>query len=296
MSLGYEDREATDHNIPILADYEGYPYDNTPYHIKSTNNLLQEAQTLELGAAGYGREVVDNYQGYPATLVREIVFVKHAGVVIKDTLTLTTDLRLRWSPLWRVRNVGPDYGPNWINTYLGEWIPLRGLGRNAPVLTRWHNSPRDLLVYFLPDPQGRVELVDERAVDPTNPLPIRVQYTLRQDLSAHQPVAATTLLIPHAPGPAAPLAAGVRVLLNDPLRTVVEFTDADGTKNLVVLNASGALLKAGGLSTDAQVAVIRHLAGKVSSVAKSGGHTLLFAGEELSPHASAPRENQVPAP
>lgn len=295
MSLGYMDRTAEDHNIPLLADYEGFPYDNTQYHLKNNNNLLKEANAVDLGAAGYGREVVQNYQGYPATLLREIVFVKGAGVVIKDSLTLTTDLRMRWSPLWRVRNVGPDFGANWINSYMGEWIPLRGLGRNASVYTRWHNSARDLLVYFLPDPQGKLELVDEREIDQTNPVPIRVQYTLREDLKANQPVAGVSVFIPHPPGPAAPLAQQVRVLLNDPLRTVLEFADADGTKSLVVLNQSGAALKAGGLTTDAQVACIRHVAGKVSAVSLYGGKTLVFAGKELAPQAPAPKENRVPA-
>lgn len=295
MSLGYMDRDPEDHNIPLLADYEGFLYDNTPYHIKNNNNVLKEANAVDLGAAGYGWEIVENYQGYPATLLREIIFVKNAGVVIKDTVTLATDLRMRWSPLWRVANVGPDYGDNWINTYLGEWIPLRGLGVNAPVLTRWRNSPRDLLVYFLPDPEGKLELVDERGVDATNPLPLRVQYTLREDLKANQPVTAVTVLVPHAPGPAGALAQGIRVLVNDPLRTVLEFTDDAGTKHLVVLNATGAPLRAGGLTTDARAACISHVAGQVGAVALYQGKSILFAGNEISGRASAARENRVPA-
>lgn len=294
MSLGYMERRAEDHNLPLLADYEGFPYDNTQYHLKSNNNLLKEAKAVDLGAVGYGRVVVDNFQGYPATLLREIVFVKKAGVVIKDSLTLNTDQRMRWSPLWRVGNVGPDYGENWINTYLGEWIALRGLGRNAPVYTRWRNSPRDLLIYFLPDPEGKLELVDERETDSTSPIPIRVQYTLREDLQANRPVAATTVLIPHGPGPAGTLAQSVRVLLDDPLRTVLEFVDDEGTKNVVVINGSGAALRAGGLSTDAQVACIRHVGGKVSAVARQGGKSLLFAGTELAKQAPAAKENRVP--
>jgi len=294
MSLGYVERLPEDHNIPLLADYEGYPYDNTPYHIKSTNNLLEEATAVDLGAAGYSRVRVDNYQGYPATLVREIVFVKDAGVVVKDTLTTDLDLKVRWSPLCRAHNVGPDYGDHWINTYVGEWIPLRGIGPAAPVYTRWRNSPRDLMIYFLPDPQGKLELVDEREKDPTLPLPLRVQYTLRQDLQARSPVAGVTLLVPHAPGSAAPLANGVRVLRSEPASTVVEFPDAGSTRNLVVLNSSGRSLELDGLTTDAQVACIRHRAGKVSGVAMYGGKELLFAGEKLAEQAPAPKTNLVP--
>jgi len=295
MSLGYMERRPEDHNIPLLADYEGYPYDNTPYHLKSGNNLVGEVQALDLGVAGYGRIRIDNYLGYPATLTREIVFVKSAGVVVKDTLRMGLDLKVRWSPLYRARNVGPDFGDHWVNTYLGEWIPLRGLGNNAPVLTRWHNSPRDLLIYFLPDPEGKLELVDERDTDATLPLPLRVQYTLRQQLRANTPVAGTSLLLPHTPGPAAPLAGQVRVLLNEPERTVFEFADEKGVKYLIVLNSSGQPLKAGGLTTDAQVACIQHVGGKVQAVAMHGGKQLLFAGTDIAKQTPPARTNLVPA-
>jgi hypothetical protein len=294
MSLGYVERLPEDHDIPLVADYEGYPYDNTPYHQKSDNNRVEEATALDLGAAAYGRIRVANYQGYPATLVRQIVFVKQAGVVVKDTLTMDLDLKVRWSPVYRARNVGPDHGDHWINTYVGEWVPLRGIGRAAPALTRWRNSPRDLMIYFLPNPQGKLELVDEREKDPTLSLPLRVQYTLRQDLKAGRPATAVALLVPHTPSDAAPLARQVRVLVNEPARTVVEFADDGGARNLVVLNPSGERVEADGLSTDARVACIRHRAGKVSAVAADGAKTLRFCGQDLADQAPLAAEHLVP--
>jgi len=296
MSLGYLERLPEEHNIPLVADYEGYPYDNTPYHIKSDNNRVREALAVDLGTAGYGRVRVDNYQGYPATLLREIVFVKPAGVVIRDTLTMGVDLKVRWGPLYRVRNVGPDHGAQWINTYLGEWVPLRGLGRNAPVYTRWRNSPRDLLIYFLPDRQGKLEVVDERPRDTTLPLPLRVQYTLRQGLRAGVPVTAVTLLLPHAPGSGSPLAEGVRVYQSDPALTAVEFPDATGTHNLVVLNSSGRRVRCGDLSTDARVACVRHAEGKVVGVAMYQGKELIFGGADLANRAPAAKAGVIPGP
>jgi hypothetical protein len=295
-ALGYLERLPEDHNIPLVTDYDGYHYDNTPYHIKSNNNVVSEATAMDLGAAGYGRIRVDNYQGYPATLLREIVFMKNAGVLIKDTLSVNADLKVRWSPVYRVRNAGPDYGPHWINTYMGPWMPLRGLGRGAPVYTRWRNSPRDLLIYFLPDPQGKLELVDEREKDPTLPLPIRVQYTMRQALKANAPATGVTLLVPHAAGPAAPLADGVRVLLSEPSRTVVDFPDAEQARNLVVLNSTGARIAVDGLTTDARVAFIQHRSGKASAVSRHGGDELLFRGENLAERAPPGKENLVPGP
>ncbi len=295
-SLGYLERLPEEHNIPLVADYDGYPYDNTPYHIKSNNNLLKEAIAVDLGAAGYGRVRVENYQGYPATLVREIVFVKQGGVVVKDTLSSGQELKMRWGQVFRARNAGPDQGPNWINTYTGPWMPLRGLGRGAPVYTRWRNSPRDLLIYFLPDRHGRLELVDESGRDSTLPLPLRVQYTLRQDSKPDTPLSSVSLLVPHAPGAAGSLAAGVRVLLSEPARTVVEFLDAEGTRNLVVLNASGRSLTLDGLETDARVACIRHSRGKVSAVSLYEGKELSLGGMVLAQQASLPRMNHIPAP
>jgi hypothetical protein len=294
MSLGYADRLPEHHNIPVLADYDGYPYDNTPYYIKSNNNLVKHASATDLGAAAYGRIQVDNYEGYPATLVREVVFIKNAGVLVKDTLTSNVTLRARWSPVYRVRNVGPEYGANWINTYLGEWIPVRGLQQNANVMARWKNSARDLLIYFLPRPRDRMEIVDERAWDKTLPLPLRVQHSQRQQLHAGMPVSSVALLVPHGPGPATPLADKIRVLLDRPRQTIVEFDDDDGISNLVILNTSGRALQTDDLVTDAEVACIRRRGKEVISVAMSNGGSLKFAGKDLSTKAPPPVSNLIP--
>ncbi|HEY3416530.1 MAG TPA: hypothetical protein VGM23_06575, partial [Armatimonadota bacterium] len=165
MSLGYMERDAEDHDMTQLIDYDAYPNDNAEYHLGNTNNRLQAATALDLGPIGYGSVRLDKFNGYPATHEREIVFVKGGAVLVKDAVTLTEALKLRWGSLYRVRNIGPDYGDNWANTYLGDWIPLRGLSANASVYTRWRNSPRDLLIYYLPDKAGKLEVVDESPTD-----------------------------------------------------------------------------------------------------------------------------------
>lgn len=294
MSLGYMERNSEDHNIPFVNDYDGYPYDNTEYHLPNTNNVLTEATALDLGPVGYGVIRLERYQGYPATLAREIVFIKDVGVIVKDTLNLSIDLKLRWGSLYRARNVGPDYGSNWINTYLGEWIPLRGLGKNAAVYTRWHNSPRDLLIYYLPDKDGKLEVVDESGVDKTSPVPLRVQYTLRQSVKPNTPVYSTTLLLPHPPGAAKPLADKVNVLLNEPTRTALKFLDAEGGSHFVVINHSGKPVNLPGFQTDGQVACVQQKAGKVTGVALLGGKQLVVNGQNLTPLAKPARAEVVP--
>lgn len=296
MSPGYTDREAEHHNIPILADYEGYPYDNTPYHVKSGNNLVEDVSVLELGSAAYSRIRVKNYQGYPASLEREIVFIKNAGVLVKDTLTPSVSLRARWSPVYRVRNAGPEHGTSWINTYLGGWIPVRGLGQNAEVVTRWLNNPRDLLIYFLPDPQVGLEVVDENRLDKTVPLPLRVQHTRRRQLEAGVSDTSTALLLPSRPGSAGYLAGKIRVLLDRPRQTVVEFTDDRGISNLVVLNSAASDIQAGDLVTNAEVACIRRRGMEIVSVAMLKGDYLKFAGRDLSAEAPRPLTSLVPPP
>ncbi|MHB9026614.1 MAG: hypothetical protein ACYC7E_20980 [Armatimonadota bacterium] len=300
MSLGYLERDAEDHNLTQLVDYDAYPYDNTDYHLGNPNNRQQAATALDLGPIGYGLVRVGQFHGYPAVHEREIVFVKSGAVLLKDTVTLAEALKLRWGSLYRVRNIGPDYGDNWANTYLGDWIPLRGLGPNATVPTRWRNSPRDLLIYYLPDKAGKLEVVDESPTDKTIPLPYRIQYTLRQPVQPNVPVATTTLLLPHPPGPAAPLARMVKAYLNEPTRTAVEFVDANtGAAHLVVLNRSGAPLNVftprGEVKTDAQLAYLQWAAGKLTGVAMNGGKTLTLAGKELAPQAKPGRANIVPA-
>jgi len=295
MSLGYMERRAEDHNLPAVVDYEGYPYDNTPYHLKSDNNVVKDVACLDLGPLGYGLVRIDKCHGYPATLRREIVFVKTGAVVVKDVLEFGVELKLRWGPVYRARNLGPDHGPNWANTYLGGWIPLRGLGRGAPVYTRWRNSPRDLLIYFLPGAQGTLEIADEAELDKTCPLPLRVQYAQRQTAAPDRPVHCTSLLLPHAPGPAAPLAEKVTAILDDPHRTVLRFATPDGARHLVVLNRRGAMLEAGEVRTDATIAYVCERKGKPSAAALHGGARLTLRGANLAPLARPAQAHVVPA-
>jgi hypothetical protein len=285
MALGYIERAAEEHNMPLLRDYEGYLYDNTPWNVLNDNNAVKGAMATDLGPVGYGQVKLGKYFGYPADLTRDIVFIKNVGVVVKDTLTMQTDLRVRWGALYRVRNLAPDFGANWANTYLGDWVPLRGLGNNSTILTRWRNEPRDLLLYFLPDKDGTLEVLDESGFDKTRPLPLRVHYTLRQQAAANAPRACTSLLLPHAPGPGKPLADKVRTILNEPTRTVLEFTDESGAQHLVALNTSGKPLKVGGLSTDATVAYLKSQGGKLLSVALHGGKSFIVNGKEIAKQA-----------
>ncbi len=294
MSLGYMERRAEDHNIPVITDYDGYPYDNTEYHITNDNSALRTAVALDAGPVGYGLVQLGKYQGYPAKLDREFLFIKNVGVLVKDALTLDLQLKLRWGSIFHARNLGPDHGDTWVNSYLGEWIPLRGLGVNAPVLTRWRNSPRDLLIAFAPDPNGTLEIVDESPVDKTLPLPLRVEYTLRETAQPNTPVCTTALLLPHAPGVAGPLAAKVKYLRNTATCTVVEFTDPAGAVHLAALNRTGAAISVAGLQTDAQVAYVGRNGGKITSVALIGGKQLLFNGQNLAPQAAPVKANVVP--
>jgi hypothetical protein len=282
ISLGYMERRAEDHNMAQVSDYDGYPYDSTEYHMKNANNLVQAVSAKDLGPIGYGRVQVGNYMGYPATCARDIVFIKNVGVVVKDTLDVTVDLTLRWGQLYRVRNLGPDFAPNWANTYLGPWVPLRGLGPNAGVYTRWKNSPRDLLVYYLPDAKGALEVVDDGKVDKTIAEPLRLQYTLRQPAGPNAPVCGATLLLPHAPGPGKPLADKVRTLRHDPQCTVLEFTGEDGDTHLIALNRTGAPIKiANVLATDAQVAYARKRGQTITAAALQGGKQLIAYGKDV---------------
>ncbi len=292
-SMGYRDIRPIDHNIPIVQDFEGFPYDMTVPHFKNTNNLVQSAQALDLGPVGYGVVHIDNYQGYPATLRREIVFVKNVGVLVKDTLHATVALNFRWGPLYRVRNIGPDYGPNWVNTYQGEWIPLRQMYKNSNVLARFRNSPRDLLVYFVPEKHGTLEVIDEREMDKTAPLPLRLQYALRQQVPANVPVSATTLLLPHAPGAAGPLAEKVKVTVNTPDASVIEFVDPDGARHLIVLNRGGKPLDLPWLQTDAGVAYAKQRDGKLLAVGLSGGKRFVLGGKDRAGQAPPPKANVV---
>ncbi|MHB9134069.1 MAG: hypothetical protein ACYDBB_23615 [Armatimonadota bacterium] len=294
MALGYVEREPEDHNMPLIRDYEGYPYDNTPWNVLNDISAVKGVKAVDLGAVGYGQVQLGKFFGYPADLDRDIVFIKNVGVLVKDNLKMGTDLRLRWGSQYRVRNLGPDYGANWANTYLGDWVPVRGLGNNSTVLTRWRNAPRDLLIYFLPDKDGSLEVMDESNIDTTRPLPLRVQYTLRQNAKDNLPLACTTLLLPHNPGPGKPLADKVKVYVNEPTLTVIEFTDDTGATHLVVYNTSGEPVELGKqLRTDAKLAYVKRQAGKVMSVSLYGGKQFLVDGKNIAKLAPAAKESVI---
>ncbi|HEY3377218.1 MAG TPA: LamG-like jellyroll fold domain-containing protein, partial [Armatimonadota bacterium] len=301
MALGYMERLPEDHDRPLVMDFDGYKYDSTEYYTKSNNDLVSQANVYELGGVGYGKIQVTQYLGYPANLDRDVVFIKGVGAVVKDMVTFTSltgesDIWLRWGSAYRLANLGPDYGPNWINSYIGEWIPLRGLGVNAPVLTRWHNSKRDLLIYFLENANGTMEIVDHKKWDTTLPLPWRLQYSIRQTAQPNTPVSSATLLLPHESGAAQSLADGVTVHLDDALRTVFSFTAPDGSLQSVIINRSGAAVSAGGLATDGQVAYVKRVSGTVTSVALYGGTYITVDGVNKTSLAAASKEQMVPEP
>jgi hypothetical protein len=308
MALGYMERLPEDHARSLLMDFDGYKYDNTAYYNYSQNDTVSSAHVYELGGVGYGTLQVTQYQGYPATLDRDIVFIKGVGAVVKDRVTMTsltgeTDIWLRWGNLYRVANVGPDYGNNWINSYTGEWLPVRGSGNpNGGVYAQWHNSKRDVLLYFLPNDSGSLEVVDKKQLpdgtnlDSTLPLRWQVQYSVRQTTGVNAPVAATTLLLPHASGAATTLAGGVSVAHDDAQYTIFTFTDVDGaTQHSVVINRSGGAVNAGGLDTDAQIAYVkRNGGGTVLSVARYGGTYVKVNTTDYTSLAAASKEQVAP--
>ncbi|HEY3377046.1 MAG TPA: hypothetical protein VGL77_06070, partial [Armatimonadota bacterium] len=308
MALGYMERLPEDHDRPLVMDFDGYPYDNTVYFNKNTNDTVTGAHVYELGGVGYGTVQMTRYQGYPANFDRDVVFIKNVGVVMKDRVTFTaltgeSDIWLRWGSLYRTANVGPDYGNNWINSYLGEWLPVRGSGNpNGAVYAQWHNSKRDLLIYFLPNEAGTMELVDKKQLpdgtnlDSTLPLRWQVQYSIRQTTTANAPVSATTLLLPHSSGPASTLAGGVTVAHDDAQYTVFSFTGEDGALYSVVLNRSGAAVSAGGVATDGQMAYVKCVSGTVTNAALYGGTYLTVNGQNVTALAATAKEQLVPAP
>ncbi|MHB9132570.1 MAG: Ig-like domain-containing protein [Armatimonadota bacterium] len=299
MALGYMERLHEDHDRAMLMDYDGYPYDTTNYFAKSNNDVVAQANVYELGPVGYGLAKMTGYSGYPANQDRDIVFIKGVGAVVRDAVKFTAvngaaDIALRWGNMYRVANVGPDYGANWINTYVGEWVPLRGIGVNAPVLTRWHNNKRDLLIYFLPNAAGTMELIDRKQWDSTLPLPWQLQYSLRQTVQPNVTTSATTLLLPHASGPAQTLAEGVTTHLDDAQRTVFSFTGEDGALHSVIINHSGAAIDVAGLQTDGQIAYAKRVSGIVTSVALYGGTYLIVNGQNVTTLAAPAKEQVVP--
>lgn len=256
MNQGYTERLPEDYNLLLVEDYDGTRASSPERITLSRSSEMRFAETATVR--------VENYEDHPVTMTRSLLFARAGGMLMRDSVVFYKGFSARIGDSFRVKMIGPEIGESWVNTYLGDTIPVRGIGKGAPIYARWKNPKRDLLIFFAPHDDRALEVSDISPEDPTSVLPQRVRYEWRGKGSTSQVEAFTTLLLPHDPirNPAT-LARSIHVLVDDASSSVVRVDDSQGGSQWFILNEEGRPLKTGSLETDARQAYLRVEAGQI---------------------------------
>jgi hypothetical protein len=143
--------------------------------------------------ATYACVRVDNMDGLPVRYEREFVFVKNRFLATRESVTFEERFRARVAPLWNTQNTGPQIGAHWANTFISA--PVGGNGS-----TMMKTPPVDLLVWFAPRNDCRLQVVDRFVLDPrSSDCPAQLRYTWEGTPSVGQQLVFTQVYYPHAP-------------------------------------------------------------------------------------------------
>jgi hypothetical protein len=192
---------------------------------------------------------VKNMDGLPVIYDRAFVFVKNRFLATRETITFEEPFKARVSPLWNTRNIGPQVGDHWANTFMGTLVASNGqVEMEAP--------PVDLLVWFAPRPDCRLQVVDRLQEDARAiACGAQLRYVWEGTPRAGDKLVFTQVYYPHPPyrptvtgnlaGARAAYAddlqatagaSGIRVIRDDPEASVLRIEMAPGQAEWVVFN------------------------------------------------------------
>ncbi len=121
------------------------------------------------------------------------MFVKNRFLVTREIVTFEERFHARVAPLWNTQNTGPQIGAHWANTFLSA--PISDNGR-----AMMKTPPVDLLVWFAPQKDCRLQVVDRFALDPrAADCPAQVRYAWEGTPDVGQQLVFTQVYYPHAP-------------------------------------------------------------------------------------------------
>ena len=201
---------------------------------------------------------VKNVDGLPAVYEREFVFVKNRFLATRETITFEESFKARVSPLWNTRNIGPQVGAHWANTFMGSMV-----GSNGQVEMK--SPPVDLLVWFAPRPDCRLQVVDRIEEDPRAiACGAQVRYVWEGTPKAGETLVFTQVYYPHPPYrptitsnhagakaqyrnelEATAHASGIQVVRDDPQASVLRLELDPGKVEWVVFNQDNAPIQLG---------------------------------------------------
>lgn len=187
---GYWDTGQGDNNVVWVEDLEGVSGAGAPVRVEVPAFADDPALTwLRVRALQYG--------GLPITATRDILFVKNGALVVRDKLEFHAAMKLRFGPCWHARNLGPQCGEDWFNTwYGGLYSTGLGVGRGVHVFP---NPPWDLLVAFAPRQDCVIEVADRYDENPWRVSPVRMRQSWSGIVNVGEIRTFVSVLLPHVP-------------------------------------------------------------------------------------------------
>ena len=218
---------------------------------------------LDTPAATFASVRVRNMDGLPVVYDRDFVFVKDGWLATREVVTFEEGFPARVAPLWNTHNVGPQLGSHWANTFIHAPVGDNG--------TRSLKSPpADLLVWFAPRADCRLQIVDRTQSDPrTESCPNQVRYAWEGTAAGGSRMAFTQVYFPHPPYRSRTLsnnpgakggyadqlqatahASGIEVIRDDHEATILRLEMTPGKIEWVAFNPEGKPLATDAFQTD----------------------------------------------
>lgn len=221
--------------------------------------------------ATFARVRVRNMDGLPVVYEREFVFVKNRFLATREVVTFEESFKARVAPVWNTHNVGPQIGSHWANTFIHQPV-----GENGTRSMK--TPPADLLVWFAPRSDCRLEIVDRFEVDPrTEACPNQLRYVWEGTPKPGQQLVFTQVYYPHPPyraratsnnpnpGSTAAYAdefqatahaCGIQVIRDDVVASIVRLELEAGQVEWVVFNPEAKRLAVGSYETNESFAYL----------------------------------------
>ena len=222
----------------------------------------------ETADATYATIRVRNMDGLPVNYRREIVFVKNRFLATRESVVFEESFSARVAPLWNTHNVGPQIGNHWANTFVHQPVAANGT-RSAK------SPPVDLLVWFAPRDDCRLQIVDRLVADPRAiGCPNQVRYVWQGRPQIGDELVFTQVYYPHRPYRSLPIsnnpnsntqaayknqiqatahASGIHVVRDDPQASVLRLELEPDHIEWVVFNPTHQKQRLGSAETSAEL-------------------------------------------
>ena len=211
----------------------------------------------------FAKVKVFNPDGLPVVYEREFIFVKNRFLATRELVTFEASFHARVSPIWNTQNIGPQLGNHWANTFMSA--PVADNGRSSMKL-----PPVDLLVWFAPQEDCRLQVVDRMTFDArTTDCPAQLRYVWEGTPQKGDQKIFTQIYFPHMPyrnrsynnNPGVQeaekptlqntaYASGIEVIRDDATASILKLAFEEGSSEYVVFNPTEQEISVGGKTVE----------------------------------------------